>query len=215
MRRIIVTEAQIKKLLGENVYNGYLTQTNSCEMPHTAYSDEVSADEMEFNPEYENEHFPITNDKIAKSLCHVPWGNRRAGSVQAPSARPLTESNQDLDSMGKTFHHNNTVKKIANNNQDVKLLKNIANEKGATSNTLYVRKNRLNKMKDENPEQFKQIGGKEIVKDIDTKLNAATQSSASSRELKKDLGIQVRAPKTNTGTHSKTNGTQSNVYIDN
>jgi len=102
----------------------------------------------------------------------------------------IDERNHELD--GKTFtlgkKTNDTVDAIAANNSGDKLLNNMSTEKSATANSLYVRQNRLNKMKKENPIRYAKINGKQLQKGIKDTLNRATASTKTDKnQLQKSV----------------------------
>lgn len=167
-RTFIFTEEQAKHIFGED-FVAYLDKSDQgCNYPsqsNTANGCEVAAKEpeAETNP---------TLDKISarRSKSYPFYVHRVSG---------LSERNHGLDgkefSLGKNTNQEiqNTAGKLGTD----KMLNNMANNKNATANCLYVRKNRLNKMKKEDPLRYQKINGKGLEKSIKSTLNRATSAT--------------------------------------
>jgi hypothetical protein len=125
------------------------------------------------------------------------------------SSQTLAESNQDLINLGKSFNlgkeANDRLKQVASASPNDKMVKNMASDANMTANCAYTRNNRLEKMKDEDPERYKRINGEQLQRIIQQKLKSAKDSSNSSKQLKKNSGIANAFQKSG-GTKNYGNG---------
>jgi hypothetical protein len=125
------------------------------------------------------------------------------------SSQTLAESNQDLDNLGKSFNlgksANNSIKQVASDSPNDKMLNNMASDENMTANCAYTRNNRLEKMKEEDPERYERINGKQLQRIIQQKLKAAKNNSYNSKKVKKECGIQNAFQKSG-GTKQYGNG---------
>ena len=145
--------------------------------------------------------------------------NKKCGEYfgTMPFTSNLDERNHQLD--GKKFglgkKANDTVNTLAANNSGDKLLNNMSNEKSATANSLYVRRNRLEKMKHDDPERYARINGKQLEKSIGDTLNRATAATKTGKNSLQNTVLNT-APDVKKGTgkgHHKDGGLT--VYYEN
>ena len=127
--------------------------------------------------------------------------------------KSINERNHDLD--GKTFrlgkNVNNEIDNLAANNTGDKMLQNMSNEKDATANSMYVRRNRLQKMKTEDPQRYERINGKKLEKTISDKLTTITNATKVGKENIQDDNLN-KIPDLNDGSGKKSRKTT--IYYD-
>lgn len=173
--------------------------------------------------------YTIPSDSLEAQYSEVSVGNGatttdKVANMRYRHQRPfvrmcydtsLFESNLSDDRSKKLTLGKNTnddIEQIAANNPNDKMLNNMANENGATADALYVRKNRLGKMKTEDPERYARINGAQLEKAIDNKLKAAEKNnqSASSTTFKEQKPVSVNDRQSGAGHHN-----QNKIYYEN
>ena len=148
-------------------------------------------------------------------LCSNKKCNKYFGTM--PCRFKIDERNHQLD--GKTYrlgkNINREIDNIAANNSSDKMLNNMSKNKDASANCLYVRQNRLRKMKQDDPERYKRINGKRLEKTIGDAINRATsETKTTSPEIQDPLMNTIQTARTGTGKgHRKDNGTT--IYYEN
>lgn len=187
MRKIILTEAQLKKIMGED-FTSYLP--NSLDQGAEPENSELT--QIGTVGKIDGERgTAVTTDKIAKSRCpKYPVWRTTSGLAEEEN---LNEENQDLVNMGNTFNMgknvNAMVSNVSNANPNDRMMKNIANDPNMNASTAYTRINRLKKMKVEDPARYVNIGGDKLLKTLQDKIEAAKKSSASKKQVKAASGM--------------------------
>lgn len=184
MRKVIFTESQLKKILGEgnDMFLGDLDTAK--QIPSTAYGDEVFTNVG--NIENDEDPDVTVADKINKRRTR---NNRLFARTRTYES--VNESNF-ADSRSNNFGKKETdgIKSLANNGGG-KMIKNVKKELengGNRDNTQRVRINRLEKQKKENPELFAKNGGNEMVRALKSSVGkeSAKQKSISTANSNKD-----------------------------
>ena len=148
-------------------------------------------------------------------LCSNKECGKYFGTI--PFSKKLNERNHQLD--GRTYRLgkkvNQEIDAIAANNSGDKMINNMSKNKDASANCLYVRQNRLNKMKREDPVRYQNINGKRIQKTISDTLNRATaETKTQSSNVQDPMLTTVQTARKGTGKgHRKDNGTT--IYYEN
>ena len=131
-----------------------------------------------------------SNKKCGKYFGTIPFSKKME---QKTEKKNITERNHQLD--GKKFglgkKANDTLDTVAMNNSGDKMVNNMSDENGATANSLYVRQNRLNKMKKEDPARYARINGKQLQKSIKDTLKRATDSTKTSKNTLQDTVLNT------------------------
>lgn len=181
MKRVFFTEKQMKNILGETFVSYLNTSTNVYDMdikslPNTGGEITTKQPGSEGNP---------TLDKISSQRTNYPF-------YRASTFGKMYERNQNLDDkkfkLGKKM--NNEIDYLSKINGDDILLKNMSNDEECSLNCLYVRKNRLNKMKTEDPERFNRINGVEILNNITNTIEQAKKTAKTGKSNIIDKNIK-------------------------
>lgn len=206
MRKVIFTENQLKKILGEN-FDTYLPKAGeNSETPDNANLDTVMLTGKDSNGEpFEP---PIT-DKIRKERTPaLPFFRRISENSE------LNEENHEL--VGHQYNlgrnTNAQIDALAAQNPNDKLLQNMSNDKNMKHGTAKKRKHDLEVMKAENPERFNMIGGNKILKGINNKLNNDMKMSKDHKYFEKDVLGKTNVFQKEGGT--KNNGGEANTKKD-
>lgn len=181
MKKIIFTEAQMKHILGEDFVSYLNKDDNGCDIPKDSNIvdyEEVTDTEPGMKPKtldkYGREKV-MSNPAFVRSYYTTIYEDKKKQKID--------ERNHELD--GKTFNlgkkTSDTVNAVASNNSGDEMVNNMSTENGATANSLYVRQNRLNKMKKEDPIRYARINGKQLQKGIKDTLNRATASTKTNK----------------------------------
>lgn len=212
MKRILVTEAQLRKIM-LNEFTTYLPNKGESMKPEFNSGEEVMT-----NPVGDQ---ATVLDKVAKQRQSSNHLMRRVGgSLRECEKKTLDEANQDLVGRGKSFNvgmkTGQMIDSAAKADSGDKLMQNMSSENGATSSAMYMRRKRIMDMKENDPERYNRIGGKQIVRDITNTLKNAKDLSRSSKEVKKAAGIENAFQKAggtkqsgNGMAHTKKNGGQA------
>ena len=203
-RKIIVAESQIDRLLGEGFMSYLENKEDANEAPPNEYGTEAFTDGKDANGD--DMKSPCTDRVARERYPRNPFSYWNGTRGFALGGRVMTEDNQDL--MGRQFSVNAPLKKeIQANAKDSgdKLLNNMADEKSFNIKTAYKRRHDLNKMKAENPEEFKATGRDRILRDISNQIENAKGLSKSNKETKKNAGIDNAFQKPG-GTKNSGNG---------
>ena len=135
-----------------------------------------------------------------------------------PCTLHIDERNHQLD--GKTYRLgkkiNTQIDALAANNSGDKMLQNMSNNKDASANCLYVRQNRLKKMKQEDPERYQRINGKRLEKTIGDTLNRATAETKTEKPQIQDPNMTtIQTARTGTGKGHRKDGATTIYYENN
>lgn len=217
MKKILFTENQLKHILGEDFISYLPSMVDSSDYP----SDSEVANGGEVITKDTDGNETPTLDKISKEKTpNHPFFRRTTYGTYCESnnskKKVLTERNKELD--GKKFHLGKGTQEIiddmASSQSNDKMINNMSNEKGATINSYYVRLNRLNKMKKEDPERFNKINGKKLINNIKGVINNAKNVANTVSDLKQDANQTIANVTKGTGKgHHKDGGTT--IYYEN
>ena len=213
MKKVIFTESQINEVFGSD-FTTYLDNSSEGSEVNTDSIPEISNEVFSTEPDLDgiDDCGPI-GDKITKSMSNQTfnWGRRvhRPIGLCAEGKKEISERNHKLDNvklnLGKKV--NDLVDSMSGDGD--KMINNMSNEKNATANSLYVRQNRLEKMKKEDPLRYQNINGKTIQRVIKNTLKrAADGTKVQNTEIK-----QLETPDATKGTgkrHEKNNITYEN-----
>lgn len=200
MRRIVITEKQAKKFLGEDIFSYMNKNDDSSELNKDSY--DINNQTLTQDPDTEQDP---TLDKIGSMLTRLklPYGPVR--TMTGIYSGTMCEHAHSLD--GKKFklgkNTQQQVNSMAGGND--KMVNNMAKEDGATANSLYVRKNRLKKMEKQDPARFERIGGKQLKTSIDNILKTASSNAKAISQTSPSLQ-QTPAPNVQSGQGKKHNG---------
>ena len=203
MRKVYISEKQLQKLMEEGDFVTYLDKSDKgCNIP----SDSLEAQYSEVSAG----NGATTTDKVA----NMRYRHQRP-FVRMCYDTSLFESNLSDDRNKKLTLGKNTnddIEQIAANNPNDKMLNNMANEKSASADALYVRLNRLKTMKTANPERYTRINGSELEKAISDKLKAAEKNSQSANNttFKEQKPVSVNDRQSGAGHHN-----QNKIYYEN
>lgn len=181
MRKVIFTESQLKKILGEN-FDTYLPKKDYAEEnPNNAYGTQVSLTGKDSKGDPID---TVATDRIAKSRTPSIGRFRRISENDE-----LNEENQELvnHEYNLGMKMNGQIDTMAAQNPNDKLLQNMSNDKNMKHGTAKKRKHDLEVMKDEDPVRFQSINGNNILSGINRKLKNDTDASKSHKEFKKNV----------------------------
>ena len=178
----------------------------------------VKNDEGEVVPEI----CPECGSKVGVYIMGEPiykCTNKKCGKYfgTMPYSKKLYERNHQLD--GKTFrlgkNVNQEIDAIAASNSGDKMINNMSKDKDATANCLYVRQNRLRKMKKDDPARYQQINGKRLEKTIGDTLNRATSSTKTAQFNIQDTNLtSISTVQDGTGNGHRKGNTET-IYYEN
>ena len=205
MVKIILTESQIRKIVGEN-FTSYLpgsldqgAEPSNSDLTQVGTVGKIDGERGD----------AVATDRIAKDRApkYPVW--RTTSGLAEESGERLEEANQDLVGKGKSFNMgrnvNGMVRSVASSNPNDRMVNNMANDPNMTSSTAYMRMNRLRKMKDEDPQRYTRIGGDRLLKTLQDKIESAKGASASRKETMHDMGMKNAYQKEG-GTKQSGNG---------
>lgn len=215
--RIIITEKQLKEVLGANM--AYLNP-NDNNIPKGDYDSQIStSDEMD-----DDTPIPTMGDRISKSRCPRSYfgARKRHAPVNCSTLKKkesINETNQDL--VNKTYAIPDDIMKILqsnlNNNQNRKKvdgimrLKNLINMRSISTGEMYRLKNYFNNA-DKKSDEYTLLGGEKMKRWVEQQLNTATSMSQTSKQTKKELGFKNAFIKTHNKTgHGTAHSTKNNV----
>ena len=206
MRKVIFTESQIKRILGEgnDMFLGDLDTAK--EIPSTAYGDEVFTNVG--NIDNDDDPDVTVPDKFLKRRTR---NNRLFARTRTYES--VNESNfGDVRSNNFGKKETENIKSLAANGGG-KMVKNIRKdiENGGTrDNTQRVRKSRLEKQKKENPVLFAKNGGNEMLRTLKstTEKESAKQKSVSTANSNLDTVFGNFQKDSGNGHHKE----EGNVY---
>lgn len=229
-----------------NVETGTEVYTNDLDADEFPTTDKIAASKTRSHPFYRNSGYGtmfenkkkiIKNDKgeIVPEFC-PECGNKIGVYIQGepiykctnkkcgkyfgtmPCTLRIDERNHKLD--GRTYRlgkiMNNEIDTMAANNSGDKLLQNMSNSKDASANCLYVRQNRIKKMKHDDPSRYQRINGKRLEKTIGDALNRATaETKTETPEIQDTNMTTIQTVRTGTGKGHRKDGATTIYYENN
>ena len=205
MRKVIFTEEQINRILGEGSDMFLDNFEEVKEIPKNAYGQEVFSDLGNADKDVPKNDVTTLDNKSQKMCGGHPFSVRK---------RRVYESNFD-DERVKNFGKNekSAIVGQANSGNGGKMIKNIAKEianGGSKVGTGYKRINDLEKEKKENPALFASNGGNETLKAL---KSSVTKSSNSHKTQSPKLdSVMTQTPDVNKGSGKGHHSEQENVY---
>lgn len=204
MRKVIFTEEQIKKIVGEDVAD-YLNNVDiAAEIPGNAYGTEVSTDLNPDTAQNPKKKIPTT-DKISRHKNRSNSGGRLF--ARSRTFESVNESSFD-DTRTRNFGKNAKENILNGAGEGAgKMLNNLANDinnGGTRNNTNQVRLSRLRKQAKEDPVTFMKNGGKQTLKALEDSVGKEqSKQSTMSPSLDSTVANTPNAMKgTGTGHHS-------------
>ena len=175
MRKVIFTEEQLRRIIGEDVNGFVLDVSDGSEAPDNAYGTQVFSD----YPDKDVETDVTTTDNFSRKKNRVNRLFARSRTYES-----INESNFD-DAVGQNFGKNEkeTIMAQGNSENSGKMLKNISNDianGGTRNNTNQVRISRLKQQKKDDPAMFARNGGDKTLKALKsaTRKVSTTNSTA-------------------------------------
>lgn len=210
-KRVIFTESQLKKILGED-FTSYLDKSdNGCDFP----ADSNVATGTEVTGNVPGEPTPTLDTYAKEKTMTNPYMRRGTyRAVYESVKKKLNERNQALDNtkfrLGKQT--NNMVNKLSSNNPNDKMINNMANEKDTSLASMYTRRRRINQMKNDNPQRYQQINGKQLEKSLTDKIENAKTVGSSLNTVKNNIPTNTKNELPKQGHHKNGNTT---IYYQN
>ena len=201
MRKVIFTEEQIKKIVGEDVADYFNNIDNAGEVPDNAYGPEVFVN----NVDKDSEDNVTTTDRIARHKNRSNSGGRLF--ARSRTFESVNESSFD-DTRTRNFGKNAKENILNGAGEGAgKMLNNLANDinnGGTRNNTNQVRLSRLRKQAKEDPVTFMKNGGKQTLKALEDSVGKEqSKQSTMSPSLDSTVANTPNAMKgTGTGHHS-------------
>ena len=201
MRKVIFTEEQIKKIVGEDVADYFNNIDNAGEVPDNAYGTEVFVN----NVDKDSEDNVTTTDRIARHKNRSNSGGRLF--ARSRTFESVNESSFD-DTRTRNFGKNAKENILNGAGEGAgKMLNNLANDinnGGTRNNTNQVRLSRLRKQAKEDPVTFMKNGGKQTLKALEDSVGKEqSKQSTMSPSLDSTVANTPNAMKgTGTGHHS-------------
>ena len=191
--KIIISEKQLHEILG--VDSAYLDTSISADivMDNSADKEIFVADKIDGKLPT-----PSTTDKISKKRVPRSFFGSPKYSLRCSKNRDseiLNEENKDLKD--KTYTMPDQIYNIlksnlntysGNSDKGIRRLKNMVDMRSLTTGEMYRVRNKLNSL-NKDSEEYKLIGGTKMLNWIDNQLKSAKDISQTSKEVKKDLGI--------------------------
>lgn len=207
MRKVIFTEEQIKRILGEDAAD-YLNNLDvAAEVPDNAYGTQVFVN----NVDKDAEDNVTTTDKISRHKNRSNSGGRLfARSRTFESVNESTFDDNRTKNFGKSAKEN--ILKGSGKGAG-KMLNNLANdiENGGTrNNTNQVRLSRLRKQEKEDPLTFAKNGGKETLKALEDSVRKETSKQTTFPQNNK--GIESITPNSMSGTGPGHHSNKETIY---
>lgn len=201
MRKVIFTEEQIKKIVGEDVADYLNNIDNAGEVPDNAYGTEVFVN----NVDKDSEDNVTTTDRVARHKNRSNSGGRLF--ARSRTFESVNESSFD-DTRTRNFGKNAKENILNGAGEGAgKMLNNLANDinnGGTRNNTNQVRLSRLRKQAKEDPITFMKNGGKQTLKALEDSVGKEqSKQSTMSPSLDNTVANTPDAMKgTGTGHHS-------------
>lgn len=201
MRKVIFTEEQIKKIVGEDVADYLNNIDNAGEVPDNAYGTEVFVN----NVDKDSEDNVTTTDRVARHKNRSNSGGRLF--ARSRTFESVNESSFD-DTRTRNFGKNAKENILNGAGEGAgKMLNNLANDinnGGTRNNTNQVRLSRLRKQAKEDPITFMKNGGKQTLKALEDSVEKEqSKQSTMSPSLDNTVANTPDAMKgTGTGHHS-------------
>lgn len=200
MKKVIFTEAQIRKYLNEEMGDYLDSVKNAAEIPGNAYGNEVFVNNLGGDT---NTDVTTTDGFMQKRSK----GNRLF-------ARSRQCEGQELDNMkssGFGNKINNTISQLSDNGG--KMINNINNEiqsdkDGMRNNTQEVRLSRMKNYKENNPALYQENGGDFMVKQLENNIKGNSTSHKAQTGGKRKVNTTPAPTTNNTNQHSK----NDNIY---
>jgi hypothetical protein len=159
---------------------------------------------------------PTIADKVAYSLSTSGLGNRRSGLYCSKNSKKKVFEGGNRDLKDKTYTINDNLYShltgLKTQYQDYKdqagykTMCNLLDNKSISSNEMYRLKNRLENL-GQDTDEFKMMGGDEMLQWINTNLDRDTNLSRKRKEFKSNMGVENAFIK----KHSKNNGGKSHT----
>ena len=201
MRKVIFTEQQIKRILGEDAADYLNSLDVAAEIPDNAYGTQVFVN----NVDKDAEDNVTTTDKISRNKNRSNSGGRLF--ARSRTFESVNESSFD-DTKTKNFGKNAKENILNGAGEGAgKMLNNIANDinnGGTRNNTNQVRLSRLRKQEKEDPVTFAKNGGKETIKALEDSVGKEkNKHSVPTQSNSNPIGITPNATSgTGKGHHS-------------
>lgn len=193
--KIIISEKQLTEVLG--VDTAYLNMPNSNSdiiSNNNGDSEIFVSDKIDGKMPIPSTTDKIANKRVPRSYFGSPKYNLRCSEIN--NGEVLNEENQDLKDKTYTIPNklygilkNNLSSYKGSENRGIRRLKNMIDMHSLTTGEMYRVRNKLNSLAPESDE-YKLIGGSEMLRWIDKELKSAKNISQTSKEVKRDLGME-------------------------
>lgn len=210
MRKVLFTEAQITKIMGEGILPYLSDAGNAADMPDNAYGTDIAVNNMDkdANPDV------TTTDNFLKKRSNIRYG------YLAGTRRNFEESIQeDLDNEKVQGFGKNSDEFIANAAQNGgKMISNVANRiqnGGQRLNTTEVELSRMKDAKKLDPVTYAKNGGDKMVKILKNTANRQRNSAASLRDANANSQIDTPLPTPNVNKGTGKGHSTPKVYYEN